>query len=206
MSVTPSRMVVSTQTTRGSLTTLSLKARNAFAPSWGFFSEASTPPDLQRVVDHDEAVARQLGQDRLVVGVVGHLVGVDEDQVEGPLELLERAQGRALDHADVALLAGGGDVAPRRRGVVGVDLERDDRPALGQPRRHGDGRVAGEGADLEHPGGLGGEDQQLEEAALLAPHHHSPGGEVLLGGGVHRLEVSPEAPSCVRRRTRAPRD
>jgi len=42
--VTPSRMVVSTQTTRVSLTTLSLKARRARAPSWGSFSEGRTPP------------------------------------------------------------------------------------------------------------------------------------------------------------------
>ena len=44
ISVTPSRMVVSTQTTRGSLTTLSLKARKAVADSLRSLTPSSTPP------------------------------------------------------------------------------------------------------------------------------------------------------------------
>ena len=44
---------------------------------------------LQRVVDDDQPVPRQLGQDGLEVGVVGDLVGVDEDEVERALELRE---------------------------------------------------------------------------------------------------------------------
>ena len=188
--VTPSLMVVSTQTTRGSLTTLSLKARNARAPSCGSLLRGEDAAALQRVVDDDQAVPGQLRQHRLEVGVVGDLVGVDEDEVERPLQLFQGAQRRALDHADVALEPGGGDVAPRHLGVVRVDLERDDGAVLAEAGRHGDGRVAGEGADLEDAGRLGGEHQQLEETALLAPHHHPPGGEVLPGGGVHRRQVA----------------
>ena len=61
-----------------------------------------------------------------------------------------------------------------------------------KPGRHGDGRVAGERPDLEHLGGLGGEDQHLEEAALLAAHHHPPQlGEALPGRGVDRLPGTP---------------
>ena len=89
---------------------------------------------LQRVVDDDQPVAGQLGQHRLEVGVVGDLVGVDEHEVERSLQLLEGAQRRALDHADVALEPGGGDVAPRHLGVVRVDLERDDGPVLAEAR------------------------------------------------------------------------
>ena len=108
---------------------------------------------------------------------------------KGPLELLERAQRRSFDDADVALEPGGGDVAARHLGVVGVDLERDDGAVLGQARRHGDGRVAGEGADLEHAGGLRGEHEEFEESPFLAADHHSPGGKVLLGRGVDLFEV-----------------
>ena len=189
ISVTPSRMVVSTQTTRGSLTTLSLKAPQGPGPFVGIVLRGQDAAALQRVVDDDQAVRGQLGQHRLVVGVVGDLVGVNEDQVERPLQLLQGAQRRPLDHADVALEPGLGNVAPGHLGVVRVDLERNDGPVLAQPRRHGDGRVAGEGADLEDAGRLGGEDEQLEETALLAPDHHPPGGKAVPGGGVHRLEV-----------------
>ena len=50
------------------------------------------------------------------------------------------------------------------------------------------GRPAAMAID-EYPGGLGGEDQELEEAALLAPDHHPPGGELLAGRLVHGGEV-----------------
>ena len=110
---------------------------------------------------------------------------------KGPCSSLQGSQRRSLDHADAALVA-----RPRRccpgRPWRGGGRPRSEmiEPPWAQPGRHGDGRVAGEGADLEDPGGLGGEHQQLEEAALLAPDHHPPGGEVLPGRGVHRLEVA----------------
>ena len=74
------------------------------------------------------------------------------------------------------------DVAARRQGVVRIDLERDDGAARRQAGRHGHGRVAGEGADFEHPGGLGGKDQGLEEPSLLASHHHPPRSAEILPG------------------------
>ena len=66
-----------------------------------------------------------------------------------------------------------------RRGVLGVDFERDDRPSVGQAGGHGDRRIPGERTDFEHVGGLSGEDQQLEKPPFLTAHHHPPGREVL---------------------------
>ncbi len=188
MRVTPSRIVVSTQTTRGSFDHLVVEGAHGDRALVGLGDRGQHAPVLQRVVDRDDPVRRQLGQNRLEVGVVGHLVGVNEDEVVRALQLVEGAQRRPFDHADPALVPGRGDVAPGDRGVVGVHLQGDDGSPRRESRRHGDGRIAGEGADLEDPGGLGGVDQQLEEAAFLAADHHPPHLEVLPGRRVDRGE------------------
>ena len=97
--VTPSRIVVSTHTTRGSATSLSLNARRAVAVGFGL-GPLEDPAVEQGVVGQDDPALGQLGQDRLEVGVVAGLVGVDEDQVEGALQAGQGLEGRPFHHAD----------------------------------------------------------------------------------------------------------
>jgi hypothetical protein len=63
-------------------------------------------------------------------------------------------------------------VALRDLDVLRLDVARVDVPAFRERRGHRERRVAGEGADLEHAGCAGAEDEQLEEAALDRPGQH----------------------------------
>ena len=93
---------------------------------------------------------RELRQHVLVVVDVALLVGVDEDEVEGPVQGLQLVDRRA-DHSVVdpvgdARLLG---VTPRDRRRLLVHVEADDPAALREVEGHRDRGVAGEGADLE---------------------------------------------------------
>ena len=79
---------------------------------------------------------RQLRQHRLVVVEVAALVGVDEDEVEGAGEALERLERRPEHHLDAIGVRAGGDRAAGDLGVLLVQLERDDLAAGRQPLGH----------------------------------------------------------------------
>ena len=92
MSVTPSRTVSSTDSTRGSFSTCSLKSCMR--------SPSSTRPPRQRVVGGDHPVLGELRHDRLVVADIALLVGVDEHEVEGTVKPFERLSSRAEVDSD----------------------------------------------------------------------------------------------------------
>ena len=150
----------------------------------GLVGVVDHPPAPQGVVGGDEAPRGELGEDRFVVGEVVGLVGVDEHEVEGPVELRHGVEGGALDDLDRVRVRAAGDVGPGHRGVHGAQLAGGDASARGEPGRHRQRGVAAEGPDLEHPRGAQGVDEHLEEAALERAHHHLRGrqrGPGLLG-------------------------
>ena len=126
----------------------------------------------QRVVGHDQAAVGQLGQHRLVVVHVVRLVGVDEDEVERAVQRGDRVEGAAeadLDAVGVRALLD----EPASEGDGGlVDVTGDDSPAPREAGGHRQGRVPGEGADLQHAPGARHRHQHLQEPTLERPDHH----------------------------------
>ena len=100
----------------------------------------------------EAAAHRELRLDVLEVLQVPALVGVREDEVERPGELLHElvrvGEPRVDEGRDARLL----EVAQRLGVARGVDLDGGElSPGLAQPPRDPDRRVAGRGADLERP-------------------------------------------------------
>ena len=75
------------------------------------------PPAPQHVVDDDQAARGELGQDRFVVAAVARLVGIDEDEVEGPCPFGGQQRQRVGRGADTDL----DSVRPLDLPAVGVE-------------------------------------------------------------------------------------
>src|SRR5438105_3683116 len=96
----------------------------------------------ERVVGGDQAVRRELREDRLVVVDVASLVGVDEGEVERPLQ-----RGQGLDagtdpEVDPVRHAGLLGVPARDGGRLLVDVAGDEAPIRWQGAGHRDRRPA----------------------------------------------------------------
>ena len=135
----------------------------------------------ERVVHDDQPAVGEQRQGRLVVVDVVRLVGVDEDEVEGAVQLRDRLQARAepvLDAiSDACLLC----VAPCDRSRLLVDVAADDPAAERECKGHRDRRVTGEGPQLEHALRTQATDEHSEEAALETADHHLRRGRLLAG-------------------------
>src|SRR3954452_8289174 len=133
---------------------------------------------VERVVGDDQPAGRELGQHGLVVVDVARLVGVDEDEVQRPVEGGDRVERRALADLDAIGVRPRLDALARELHVQRQELARDDA-AIGRQRGgHRLRGVAGVGADLEDELGLREEDERLEEAALHSPGEHDRAGQL----------------------------
>ena len=66
--------------------------------------------------------------------------------------------------------------------ALGIDLERGDRAALGQPAGDVQGRDADRGADLQRPARTAGESQHLQQTP---GRRHDDGNPIPSGMGLH---------------------
>ena len=131
------------------------------------------------VDDHQPTVGEQRHRRVVVVDVV-RLVRVDEDEVERPVEPGDRLERGAEPVVDAIVDSGLFRVAARDRRRLLVHVTRDDPAAGGKRERHRDGRVAGEGPELEHAAGAQAADERAEETALEPADHHLRRGRLLV--------------------------
>src|SRR5438552_13988189 len=132
----------------------------------------------ERVVGGDQAVRRELREDCLVIVDVASLVGVDEGEVERPLQRGQGFDAGTDPEVDPVRHAGLLGVPARDGGRVLVDVAGDEAPIRWHGAGHRDRRPAGEGSHLEHALRLRHRDEEGEERALDRADHHL---RVLLG-------------------------
>src|SRR5207248_1908710 len=120
-------------------------------------------PTPQRVVHGNESSLGQFGEHGLVVLQVARLVGVYEDEVERAVERGDGFDRGAEVEVDPPGIRTALDVAAGHGRRLLVDVAGDDRAARRKTRGHGQGRVPGERADLQHPASAQRKDEYLQE-------------------------------------------
>ena len=142
------------------------------ATVFGRSSAASaTEPPQQDVVDHHQSAGPEQAQRRLDIAAVVRLVRIDEGDVVGAVETVrpERRQ-RLQRRSDVQVDAVGdprlGPEPPADGGPFLAHVAGGDPAARRQRQRHGERRVAGEGAHLKDCARPHEADQQRHQLAL----------------------------------------
>src|SRR2546422_735114 len=127
----------------------------------------------QRVVHRDQPAAAQQRKRALVIVLVVLLVGIDEDEIERPLELRQRLERRREPQLDLVLDARLLPEAARERGPLGVDVAAQYAAIRGQRERDREGAVAGERADLQAASGADRLHEKRHELSLVGADLHS---------------------------------
>src|SRR4051794_14998424 len=94
----------------------------------GRVDDAAAP---ERVVGGDQAVRGEPLERGLVVVDVARFVGVDEDEVERPVELLRGVERRPDLDLDLVAVRAAIHEGAGERGALRIELERRDAPVLG---------------------------------------------------------------------------
>ena len=143
----------------------------------------------QRVVEHEHAARSQARDERVVVGGIAGLVGVDVREVDMRFlgQVRQVLRRRAECDRDAVGHARRLDVALRDRGELLADLEARQPAAFGQAAGDADRAVPGERADLD--GGLGVEHarEDRQQRRLVGAREH-PGVGEQPGLGLHAGE------------------
>ena len=126
-------------------------------------------------------------QHAVVVGVFA-LVAVDEHEVEPPAQRGGDVERRADVEADLRAVGRAVEVGLRELLELVVALDGVQLGAVVQPRGHREGRVAGEGADLEHAPRAVHPHQHLEQLALEVAREHARCHGAAVGFSVELLQ------------------
>ena len=120
------------------------------------------------------------------------LVGVDEDEVEGPGVLLlqprQRLECRADPQVDQLGQSGALDAARATSACLGIRLQGASAPALGQGPGQPDRAVAAQGAEFEHPAAPRSPSPAGRAASPAAGVTWIAGSPASVGRGHRRLE------------------
>jgi len=147
-------------------------------------------PVRARVVGEEHPADADERQELRQVVHVAALVGVEEDEVYGPLELRYLFMRVALDERDEPLDPRALEVLPRERGAAGVDLVGGELPAGAfQRKAYPDAGVAVRGPDLHNMLRFRGGHEAAQEPAVRLGHVHHAAALVLPHVGEYREDV-----------------